>query len=110
MKKLFIGLAVIALFSSGHLLARRGDVFGGFAGGMAGSMIGSAITQPHREKTVIVERQAPIADYSRAEMDRLREDVRDLKRDLGSIERENSELRDENRNLNRELIEALKKR
>ena len=102
MRKLFFGLAAVAILSSGNLSARRGDVFGGFAGGMAGSMIGSAITQP-RTRTVYVQPQVTTQDYSRAEMDRLREDVR-------ALERENRELQDENRKLNQELIDALKKR
>jgi len=108
MKKLLLGLAVVALCSSGNMFAGSGDAAAGLIGGTAFGLIAGQAMRP-REKTVYTDRQAPAtADYSRAEMDRLREDIRALKGDLNALERENDELRDENRE-QRKLIFDLQK-
>jgi hypothetical protein len=86
----------------GFVCAGGGDSFaGGLAGGMMGGVVAGAMTQPRREKTVVVQQpvQQATQDYS-AEVARLREEVNKLYQKLGSLETENKMLK--------EQVESLK--
>jgi len=83
LKKIFaFTVCSVGLINASH----GGSSFGGaMVGGMAGSMLGSAMTQPRREKTVIV--QTAGGEISRNEIARLEQNLRDEITRLESIVR-----------------------